>query len=118
MFVAWIYYAWTASPDDIGASLYWEAYFWINTLLQVLGVLTGGLVDWRRKAFGRRRKMMAALPISVLLIGVGIGLSASQLPAVLAQEAAAGSIQGISEVLFASGPAAANLLLQTFGKAV
>src|SRR6185295_3989095 len=25
MFVSWICYAWTASPDDIGASPYWEA---------------------------------------------------------------------------------------------
>src|SRR6185503_14730068 len=34
MFVSWIYYWWTASPDDIGASPYWEAYFWTNILLQ------------------------------------------------------------------------------------
>ena len=60
VFVGWSYYSWTASPDDIGASPYWEAYFWINTLLQVLGVLMGGLVDWRQKVFDRRRKRMAA----------------------------------------------------------
>src|SRR5205085_7579481 len=32
LLVTWICYSWTASPDDIGASPYWEAYFWMNNL--------------------------------------------------------------------------------------
>lgn len=98
LFVSWIYYSWIASIDDIGASPYWEAYFWMNTILQVLGVLTGGLIDWRRRFSRIRRKLTAVLPISVLLIGIGIGLSVSRPAPIHGQEAAAGSLEGIVTV--------------------
>jgi len=42
--LSWINYAWTASASDIGASPYWEAYFWMNNSLQAAGVVIGGLL--------------------------------------------------------------------------
>ena len=47
--MSWINYAWTASASDIGASPYWEAYFWMNNSLQAAGVVIGGLLIRQRK---------------------------------------------------------------------
>src|SRR5262245_38566523 len=93
MFVSWIYYAWTASPDDIGASPYWEAYFWMNTLLQVLGTLTGGVVEGKLTISGSPRKRVAVLSLSVLLVVVGIALPVSESPELLSQESGSTAVR-------------------------
>jgi hypothetical protein len=40
----WIRYSLSASVEDTGGFIYWEAYFWLDNGLQTLGILVGGLL--------------------------------------------------------------------------
>lgn len=67
--LSWIYYSWTATVEDIGASIFWEAYFWINNILQVLAVLAGGLMEirssYRTRLKKELRQIVQAVPLRV-----------------------------------------------------
>src|SRR6185295_6841568 len=72
---------------------------WMNTLLQVLGALMGGLVEWRRTICGNLRKLITVLSLSVLLVVFRIALPVSEPPELLAQSG--------STAVRPSGPATA-----------
>jgi len=45
--LSWICYSMTLGPNDIGSSLPWSAYFWLNSVLQTLGILMGAMMAER-----------------------------------------------------------------------
>jgi len=48
--LSWICYSMTLGPNDIGSSLPWSAYFWMNSVLQTLGILMGAMMAERDRA--------------------------------------------------------------------
>ena len=47
--LSWVFYSFTLGDQAIGARLPWSAYFWMNTIVQVLGILIGGHTDEARR---------------------------------------------------------------------
>jgi hypothetical protein len=97
--LSWIYYRWNATAEDIGGSVYWEAYFWMNTILQVVGILAGGLVELRPR-YERRPKSgsktaATAAPLAAFVAALSLATLISQEHSLTAQEdRRGGTIEG------------------------